>query len=572
MKRNTKKKSIIHSIFTGLLICLVIMLIVSMCFFTNSICSIKKDLSALQIAIENGEEINSSTKYDDYTENYVALSEKADIEMERLVSIVGILATVYTVFGALIVFKAPHEIDKRMSHLDKLNTETNEFAQEARYQAEIIDSVVNDYNGDMTNYDKLCRISKVIDKYPNKPDAYIQRGFIYDGMGKYDEAISDYKTALKFGCDKSTYYGNMGIALNKKGELKKALSFYTKAINLESDDAVNYVNRGSCYDDMHEYNLAISDYSEAINLDDGCKEAYKNRSLTYRSQMLEAEGEEDKNQLYEKMILDLQKALEIDPDDKYTKILLRNNLKSTINPDEMIAKIDERIGDLELDSKNYFSAFKQYIESIIYYLKETMQNHNNYVVDIKRLISKLFVINSGDIIGELSKISNELNFFCQLLRSFSINLYISGDKTIAEKSFILLSKYDNNTNWAINLAFMKRRSETTFTELSVFELLNICEKPNDAIWCLNKALAYISGADNHEINWNKAIETINNLTENIDLAIEWWSHVDVVGEAENNVVDILLTICKKIESANYNDLDEKISKARIDGYFIPKDI
>ena len=96
----------------------------------------------------------------------------------------------------------------------------------------------------------------MIDKYPNKADAYIQRGFIYDGMGKYDEAISDYKVGLKYGGDKSSYFENMGIALNKKGEFKKALSLYTKAIDLDPEDPINYANRGSCYDDMEEYELA----------------------------------------------------------------------------------------------------------------------------------------------------------------------------------------------------------------------------------------------------------------------------------------------------------------------------
>ena len=573
MKNLKQNCSIVQSIFTKLLICLTFLLVIEMCFIVDSIFLIKKDIKDIQIAMDCIEQNNSFFYGDDsYMEHYIVLSEKADAEMERLVSVVGILATVYTIFGALVVFKAPHEIDQRINELNRLTLEANKAAEEAKYQAEIIDSVVNDYNGRMTNYDKLCRISKVIDKYPYKADAYIQRGFIYDSMGQYDEAISDYKVGLKYGGKKAPYFGNMGIAFNKKGELKKALVFYTKAINLEPDDAIFYVNRGSCYDDMKEYVLAIHDYTKAIELDDGCKEAYKNRSLTYRSQMHIEDNEGKKKQLYEKMILDLQKALEIDPEDEHTRNLLRNNLKANINPDEMIAKIDERIGDLELESKNYFVALKQYIESSLYYFRETMQQKYDYTQDIKRLILKIFDISREEIVSELPRITKELTLFCQILHSYAVDLYINGDKSTAEKSFILLSRYDNHVGWAINLAFMKRRNETRITSCSVFELLNICENPNDAFWCINKALAYVSGSDNHEVSWNKAIDIMANLIENIDDAINWWSDIKIVGEAENNMVSILLTMSKQIGFYDNKNINERIGKARDDGYFIPKDI
>ncbi len=571
MRKQTR--SIIQTIFTWLLICVTILFIVGMCYLTNSIFLIKNDINNIHDIIENMDTDKSSLYVDEnYAEHYIALSEKADAEMERLVSVVGILATVYTILGALIVFKAPHEIDQRISKLDELSAEAKEAAEEAKYQAEIVDSVVNDYNGYMTNYDKLRRISKVIDKYPSKADAYIQRGFIYDSMGKYDEAISDYKVGLKYGGDKSSYFGNMGIALNKKGELKKALSFYTKSINLDPDDAINYVNRGSCYDDMDKFELAIDDYCKAINLDDGCKEAYKNRSLTYRSQIVIEDDEEKKNELYEKMVSDLKKALEIDPEDKQTRNLLRNNLKSDINPDEMIAKIDEKIGDLEIDGKNYFQAFKQYIESSIYYLKEAMQQYKDYFVDSQRLISKIFEINVEDVVSELPRLSRELTVFCKLLRSFAVKLYIQGNKNIAEKSLLILSRYDSNKGWAINLAFMKRRNETTITSLSLLELLDICEETTDAIWCLNKSLAYVSGSDNHEISWEKAVETATKITENIENALEWWGDVEIVGNSEHNMVILLLLLTKKINFHDSKSIDERINQARSDGYFIPENI
>ncbi len=147
--------------------------------------------------------------------------------MSRLVTIVGLLATVYTVFGALIVFKAPKDIDTRMKELEGLFSQANDAAEDAKYQAEIVEAVLNNYNGEMTNYDKVRRITTIIEKYPNKPDAYYQRAFIYDNMGKYDEAIQDYKIGHRYkGVDDASNYCDIGIAYSQKEEYKKALSAY----------------------------------------------------------------------------------------------------------------------------------------------------------------------------------------------------------------------------------------------------------------------------------------------------------------------------------------------------------
>lgn len=201
-KLKKKAYSIVHSILTSLLVIIIAAVLVGMCFFANIIFTMQQEIKSIQSSLEDY--IANPSVSDDaaYYNSYIALSEKAEAEMSRLVSVVGIFATVYTIFGALIVFKAPHEIDKKIEKLDSMISEANDSAQEARYQTEITNAVANNYNGELTNYDKIRRMSKVIDKYPTKPDAYIERGFIYDNMGKYDEAISDYKIALKNGAEK----------------------------------------------------------------------------------------------------------------------------------------------------------------------------------------------------------------------------------------------------------------------------------------------------------------------------------------------------------------------------------
>ena len=573
-RKREKTASISRSLFTVFLAILCVSVVLGMIVLTNRVIIIRNELDSINSMLTNVAPKQSASTYEeDYYLMYIKLSEKAQQDMDRLVSTVGILATVYTIFGALIVFKAPHEIDKRIDKMDSLISDANNSAMEATYQAAIIDAMVNGYNGKMTNYERIRRLTQVIDRFPDKPDAYMQRGFIYDEMERYNEAIADYKSAFSRGADKSSYYNAMGVAYNKKEEYKKAISLYTKAIKSAKEDASQYVNRGSCYDDMGEFEKALDDYNKAIELDDGCKEAYINRSITYKKQRENESDDNRKDKLNNLIISDLQKALELDPDDVKTRHLLRNSITPALNPDEMLAKIDERIGDLEYERKSFFSAFKQYVESCNYYLLKHIRDGENRMVEIERLISKIYTIQEDEIVSDLPKIPNELSFFCQGVRGISVQFYIEGKKEAAEKSFLVLSRYDrNDKGYILNLSFMKRRKETNIVTSPVSDLLAQYDKPSDAIWCTNKALCYVSGVDNHEISWEKAIEVMNASSENMDDAVSWWEHTEIVGDPEHNMAMILFKMSEKFSVQDDVPLPQRINIARNDGYSIPSDI
>ena len=273
------------------------------------------------------------------------------------------------------------------------------------------------------------------------------------------------------------------------------------------------------------------------------------------------------------MIADLQRAFELDSDDETTKSLLKSNLKSNINADAMIAKIDEKIGDLEIESKNAISALKQYIESCTYYLINVAKGNENHLADVERLIMKVFSIDIEGKASSLSTFSDKLSFFCQILRSISVHFYMKGNKDIAEKSFLILSKYDVDCkDCLLNLAFMKRRGETKFTQYTVSELLEQCSNLDDALWCTNKALCYVSGSDNHEISWEKAVEIINKPTENLESALNLWNDIPVVGDVENNIAMILFNVSDKFQFKDNTPINDRVQKAIKDGYCVPPEI
>ncbi len=77
-------------------------------------------------------------------EFYKEIDEKSSEMIDRLLTIVGIIGGVVTFFSLLLVFKAPHDIDKRIDKLNSLLDETKSSAEEAKYQAAISAALARD--------------------------------------------------------------------------------------------------------------------------------------------------------------------------------------------------------------------------------------------------------------------------------------------------------------------------------------------------------------------------------------------------------------------------------------------
>lgn len=515
-----RKYNAVHSLTHNMLtICLVILIIafsVGMYFVGTNIIEIREEVNILKSSQAELEMVaNQKRSNNDVNKWYIEISEKADAEMSRLVTIVGLLATVYTVFGALIVFKAPKDIDIRMKELGNLVSQANKAAEDAKYQAKIVDAVLNNYNGKMTNYDKLRRISAIIENYPNKGDAYIQRAFIYDNMKKFDEAIQDYKIGHRYkGIDDASYYCDIGIAYRREGEYKKALSAYTKSIKIDSNEPSVYVNRGICYAEQDDFSSAMDDFDKAINLDDEFKQAYMNRAITY-GKLFDKESDNGKRKEYlSLMIADLRRVIELDPEDvNAKKLLARRMAPKQMEVKDMMADIDEEVGDIANKAGHHFEAFKQYIEAAKHYVMSALITKDHDKLDnVSNLICKIYAIDEAEIVPKLAEISDSLSDFWSPFCAVSIMLYEGGRIDVSEKAFQVLRRYnkgDDNNTVALNLAFMKRRGETTVTEQSLKELLNQVGNKTSAIWCINVALCYICAAEGYEYSWDKALEVMN---------------------------------------------------------------
>ncbi len=363
---------------------------------------------------------------------------------------------------------------------------------------------------------------------------------MYDDLKQYDTAISDYEIAKKLGCDPSVYYNNMAVAYRNRGDQRKAIKYYTKAIQLDRENATYYCNRACSYDELNQYEDALKDFDKAIEFDNNCYEAYYNRNFTYEKLRREEEDEAKQRYYVKCRKADLDRAIELNPEDGEAQKLLKKFTEELIekgflpSKQDVIAQMDEKIGDIGVNNGDYLEAFEHYVDAFNYHaIAFYLQGKQGHEESVDRISLKIVEIilnkRESDVIDVAKKKSPIL---ADKLAAIACGLYTEGEKRSAEMVFTTVLP---NSISALNLAYMRRREETKITSYTVSELLEKSDDKESAVWCVNKALCYIDGIE--AVNdWHKALEIVKNAERDVDDAVEWWSNIAVVGNKESNAV------------------------------------
>ena len=148
-------------------------------------------------------------------------------------------------------------------------------------------------------------LQKALKQDKNYSEAWNNLGVAYERMGKYNEAIEAYKTALL-----NTFYRNPEKAFNNLGRVyyrnKKyddAVDAYKEAIKRTSDFVLPYYGLALCYNAAGKYGNAAAALRKALEVDPsyrGDKERAI-RDLKERKGVLKAEEEKDMDDLLEIM-------------------------------------------------------------------------------------------------------------------------------------------------------------------------------------------------------------------------------------------------------------------------------
>jgi protein O-mannosyl-transferase len=113
--------------------------------------------------------------------------------------------------------------------------------------------------------DDLSLWSDSIEKSPNKSRGYLNRGLALHKQDRYDEALRDYKNALRLDPKNWAAINNMGAILEMQGKLDSAIALYTRAIEMTRGRyAEPFYGRSMMYIRKGKYIEALYDLNEFI--------------------------------------------------------------------------------------------------------------------------------------------------------------------------------------------------------------------------------------------------------------------------------------------------------------------
>jgi tetratricopeptide (TPR) repeat protein len=117
------------------------------------------------------------------------------------------------------------------------------------------------------NYEQaMADVNQAIELEPS-PLFYNERGILYTTLQQYDLALADYATAIERSAGKlSDPFINRTVTLRALGRYEEALVDYTSALAIDPDDFDAYRGRGTIHMDMRNYEAALVDLHRSLEL------------------------------------------------------------------------------------------------------------------------------------------------------------------------------------------------------------------------------------------------------------------------------------------------------------------
>jgi len=117
---------------------------------------------------------------------------------------------------------------------------------------------------------------------PNFPDAYNNLGNAYRELGKLDESIKCYRTALALKPDHPHAYNNLGNSLKDQGMIRDAIHCYVTACRLMPKFAAAHSNLASILKEQGRVDQALQHYREALTIEPRFADAWSNMGNAFK--------------------------------------------------------------------------------------------------------------------------------------------------------------------------------------------------------------------------------------------------------------------------------------------------
>ena len=122
--------------------------------------------------------------------------------------------------------------------------------------------------GETDNYEEKQKLyDKALTLNPLHLDAWIQKGFALDRVGKSREALDCYEKALEIEPENLGIKCLKGFAFNNLKEFEKSIESYDEVLKVKPDDVFSLYQKGSVLESLDRYGEAMKCYEKALEID-----------------------------------------------------------------------------------------------------------------------------------------------------------------------------------------------------------------------------------------------------------------------------------------------------------------
>jgi tetratricopeptide (TPR) repeat protein len=141
------------------------------------------------------------------------------------------------------------------------------------------------------HYDEaLVEFRQALRLMPDLDRAHLGLGAALQGKGDLDGAITEYRAVLKRHANDASAHNNLGSVLQLQGDVAGAIREYRTAVDSQPDDALTHFNLGTALATNRQVQEAVEEYRTAIRLNPDLLQAYFDLASLLRdnNQMREA--------------------------------------------------------------------------------------------------------------------------------------------------------------------------------------------------------------------------------------------------------------------------------------------
>lgn len=111
----------------------------------------------------------------------------------------------------------------------------------------------------------LSIFNQAIELHPENGIYYVYRGFAYEELERYDDAIQECQRAIEIEPERCYSYYGLGKVLYQKGDLDRAKDAYQQALKLDPNYRLAHEGLGEIYSNLLDFSQALAHINQALS-------------------------------------------------------------------------------------------------------------------------------------------------------------------------------------------------------------------------------------------------------------------------------------------------------------------